>query len=77
MTVAALKVAEAPARAELLSLLEEIRDQVDSGECISLITISIHPSREWTNRSAGSLRLLEVAGALSCCLHDACEAMRP
>lgn len=72
----ALKVAESPARQDMLDLLDEIRVQVEAGDCISLITIAVHPNREWTNRSAGSLRMMEIVGCLACAMSDGIEQMK-
>jgi hypothetical protein len=68
--LSALKLAETPAKDSILSLLADIRAQVESGECISLITIAIHPGGEWTNRSAGSV----LRGDAAVTLHEAITA---
>lgn len=66
-----LQLAEAPAKAALLALIEELRLGVEAGDIISLVAIPVHPNREWSTRSAGSLRMLELAGMLGRCWLDA------
>lgn len=75
-TVVPLKVAEAPAKSDLLALIDELRAGVEDGSIISLVAIPIHPDREWSTRSAGEIRLLELSGMLSAALFDAHAAMK-
>lgn len=74
--VTALKVAEAPAKADLLALIDELRSGIEDGSIISLVAIPVHPNREWSTRSAGEIRTLELAGMLSAALFDAHAAMK-
>ena len=66
MTVAPLHVAVSPAKPAMLALIEELRQGVEDGSVICLVAIPVHPNREWSTRSAGDLRMLEVAGMLGC-----------
>lgn len=75
-TVTLLKVAEEPAKADLLALVDELRAGVENGSIISLVAIPIHPNREWTTRSAGEVRMLELAGILGGAWLDAQARMR-
>jgi hypothetical protein len=76
VNVTPLKVAEAPAKDNLLALVEELRAGIEGGTIISLVAIPIHPSREWTVRSAGEVRMLELAGILGGAWLDAQEALK-
>ena len=71
-----LVVAEAPAKPDLLALIEELRVGVETGAIISLVAIPVHPNREWSTRSAGEVRMLELAGLLGRVWLDANEALK-
>lgn len=74
--VAHLKPADAPARAELLAYLDELRAAVEAGEVLALIAIPVHPSREFSTRSVGEIRALEMAGMLGRAWMDATDLLK-
>ena len=76
MTVATLRQAVSPAKADILALLDAIREEVESGTTISLVAITIEPNREFHNRSAGGVSMLTLVGVLATAQFDAMRALQ-
>lgn len=74
--VAHLKQAEAPTKATLLAYLDELRAGIEAGEVLALICIPVHPNREFSTRSVGDIRALEMAGMLGRAWMDAADLLK-
>ncbi|MFT8336189.1 MAG: hypothetical protein ABF628_08425 [Acetobacter orientalis] len=62
--VISLKKAESPNKQAMLAMLEGLKEQVESGDVISLMALAAHPDKEFSNYSAGELGTLETIGML-------------
>jgi hypothetical protein len=76
MSVVELTVAVSPAKGELLALIEDLRRGVEDGSVIALVALPIHPDLKWSTRSAGEIRMLELAGMLGCAWQAACDRLK-
>jgi hypothetical protein len=66
-----LAPAEAPDKAGMLEMLDEIRAGVEAGKTLSLVAIPINAGREFVIRYRGELRMLELVGLLERAKFDA------
>lgn len=74
--IAHLSVAEVPAKEDLLALIEELREGVETGEILSIVAIPIYTSRRWSTTAAGNMTMLELAGVLGRAWLDASEELK-
>ena len=70
-SVTPLKVAETASKDDLLYLLDQMRQEVESGETLSIISIAVQPDRRFRVRSTGSLSMIQIIGYLNVALLDA------
>lgn len=70
-----LAVAEVPAKADLLELIEQLREGVESGQVLSMVAIPIY-GMGWGTLSAGNISMRELAGVLGRAWLDATEALK-
>lgn len=70
-----LRVADAPAKEQILALLERTRIEVERGEVLAVVVIPVHPNKEWSTRSAGDIGMLELGGMLGRAWLTAMEAV--
>lgn len=71
-----ISFAEPPSKDDLLALLDELRAEVETGECLSLVAVPIFSQRRFHVRSAGELSMLQLAGLLGRAWLDAQDALK-
>lgn len=71
-----LKVAESPAKADLLKLLDELRAEIEGGDCVALVVIPIFTEMAFSVRSKGDISMTRLAGLLGRAWMDATQALR-
>ena len=71
---APFRIAEPPAKADILALLDETRVATEAGEVVAVVVIPIGLNQEWRTRSAGDICMLELAGLLGVAWHAAIES---
>lgn len=74
--IATLQIAESTAKADMLALLDRLRAEIEAGETVALFALPIHPSREFSTRSAGDIGLAPLIGYLAAAQLDAIKLMR-
>lgn len=75
-TVTRLEVAQPPGSARILAALDILRGEVERGEVISLVAITIRAGEAFDVTSAGEIRTATLAGILGRVHLDLLEAMR-
>lgn len=74
--VRSFSVPPSPAKDKMLALLEEVRGEIESGQCVSLVIVPIKTERRFDVRSAGDISMTNLAGILGRCWMDAEEALK-
>lgn len=74
--VARLELAQPPGAGELLRVLDLLRGEVERGEIMAMVVISIRAEQEFDVTSSGDIHLTTLAGILGRAHLDALEAMR-
>lgn len=69
-------VPPSPSKEKMLALLDEVRREIESGQCVSLVIVPIKTERRFNVRSAGDVPMTQLAGILSRCWMDAVEALK-
>lgn len=64
MSVLSFKVAEAPAKGDLLAFIDNLRAQIECGEILALIAIPILPNKEFQTLASGPIGALEMSAML-------------
>ena len=68
-------MADAPAKDDVLALLDEVRAETERGDVLALVVIPIHPDMQWSTRSAGDIGMLNFGGILGRAWLTAMEAV--
>ena len=76
MSVTELKAAEAPYKAQMLELLDELRKRVEQDQVIALVAIPIMPADQFDILSRGDIKSVALAGYLGRAWLDANELMK-
>lgn len=71
-----LTVAKSPGKADMLRLLDHIRQGVESGEIIGLMTTLIGSDMKFDNYSCGDISAATRIGYLMCHVDDLMRSMR-
>lgn len=74
--VARLELAQPPGVGELLRVLDLLRGEVERGEIMAMVVISIRAEQTFDVTSSGDIHLATLAGMLGRAHLDALEAMR-
>lgn len=74
--VRSFSVPPSPSKEKMLALLDEVRGEIKSGQCISLVIVPIKTERRFDVRSAGDISMTNLAGILGRCWLDATEALK-
>jgi DNA-binding transcriptional ArsR family regulator len=75
-TITQLEIAKSPAKERILKMLDTLRDEVERGEILALLALTIRTDEEFDVISVGEIRLATLAGMLGRAHLDALEAMR-
>jgi hypothetical protein len=74
--IVSLVAAMSPSRKEMLKLLERLRAEIESGETIEIVVVTIHPNLEFSTLSTGELRCVELSGYLLRAALDASDRVK-
>ena len=74
--VSQLAVAEAPGKADMLRLLDNIREGIESGEIVGLMTTLIGSNMKFANYSCGDISAATRIGYLMCHVDDLMRSMK-
>lgn len=70
-----LKKAESPTKARFLELVDEVRQEIESGRCLSLVLILLFTELKFDIRSGGEIGMAKIAGILGRAWLDATNAL--
>jgi hypothetical protein len=62
--LSSLKIASAPAKDDILAMLDRVRADVERGEVLAIVIIPIGTDRCWATLSEGDIGMLELSGYL-------------
>ena len=71
-----LKIAESPHKAAMLKLVDEVRAEIESGKCLSLVVMPIFGEREYSVRYQGAIGMVFLTGILMRACMDASEKQK-